>query len=151
MGNGALPNGLSYRAHPRLYQLGPRGVSEPCPSGLARCIAPGVRLIGSRSKILTHRPSNVRVPPRRLRRLTYLIGMFPHHSHAYFGPATILNLYRIAHSESTVDKWDNSTSGQTVTARRIAANIAKVQNLLRRLISSDRNPRVPGQGSLCTQ
>jgi hypothetical protein len=27
---------------------------------------------------------------------------------AYFGPATILNLYRIAHSESTVDKWDNS-------------------------------------------
>src|SRR5690348_13958785 len=26
----------------------------------------------------------------------------------YFGPATILNLYRIAHSESTVDKWDNS-------------------------------------------
>jgi hypothetical protein len=27
---------------------------------------------------------------------------------AYFGPATILNLYRIAHSGSTVDKWDNS-------------------------------------------
>ena len=25
-------------------------------------------------------------------------------------PATILNLYRIAHSESTVDKWDNSPS-----------------------------------------
>jgi hypothetical protein len=24
----------------------------------------------------------------------------------YFGPATILNLYRIAHSESTVDKWE---------------------------------------------
>jgi hypothetical protein len=28
----------------------------------------------------------------------------------YFGPATILNLYRIAHSESTVDKWNNSPS-----------------------------------------
>jgi hypothetical protein len=24
----------------------------------------------------------------------------------YFGPARILNLYRIAHRESTVDKWD---------------------------------------------
>jgi hypothetical protein len=31
-------------------------------------------------------------------------------SRAYFGPATILNLYRIAHSESTVDKWGNSPS-----------------------------------------
>ena len=48
----------------------------------------------------------------------------------YFGPATILNLYRIAHSESTVDKWDNSL--QTVSARRIAANIAKLPDLLRR-------------------
>jgi hypothetical protein len=26
--------------------------------------------------------------------------------------ATILNLYRIAHSESTVDKWDNSPSAK---------------------------------------
>jgi hypothetical protein len=47
-----------------------------------------------------------------------LMGIFPHNSHAYFGPATILNLYRIAHSESTVDKWDNSPSAQTVRARR---------------------------------
>jgi len=31
-------------------------------------------------------------------------------SRAYFGPATILNLYRIAHSESAADKWDNSPS-----------------------------------------
>jgi hypothetical protein len=31
-------------------------------------------------------------------------------AHRYFGPATILNLYKIAHSESTVDKWDNSPS-----------------------------------------
>ena len=31
-------------------------------------------------------------------------------THGDFGPATILNLYRIAHSESTVDKWDNSPS-----------------------------------------
>ena len=46
------------------------------------------------------------------------MGIFPPYSHAYFGPATILNLYRIAHSESTVDKWDNSPSGQTVRARR---------------------------------
>jgi hypothetical protein len=32
------------------------------------------------------------------------------HHIGHFGPATILNLYRIAHSESTVDKWDNSPS-----------------------------------------
>jgi hypothetical protein len=31
-------------------------------------------------------------------------------AHRHFGPATILNLYKIAHSESTVDKWDNSPS-----------------------------------------
>jgi hypothetical protein len=49
----------------------------------------------------------------------------------YFGPATILNLYRIAHSESTVDKWDK-LERQTVSARRIAANIAKLPELLRR-------------------
>ena len=30
----------------------------------------------------------------------------------YLGPATILNLYRIAHSKSTVDKWDNSPSAK---------------------------------------
>jgi len=28
----------------------------------------------------------------------------------YLRPATILNLYRIAHSESAADKWDNSPS-----------------------------------------
>jgi hypothetical protein len=42
----------------------------------------------------------------------HLSGIFPHHSHAYFGPATILNLYRITHSESTVVKWDNSPSAK---------------------------------------
>ena len=30
----------------------------------------------------------------------------------YFAPATILNLYRIAHSESAVDKWANSPSAK---------------------------------------
>ena len=32
--------------------------------------------------------------------------------HRHFGPATILNLYKIAHSESTVDKWDDSPSAK---------------------------------------
>jgi hypothetical protein len=35
----------------------------------------------------------------------------------YFGPATILNLYRIAHFESTVDKWDNSPSVHCESAK----------------------------------
>jgi hypothetical protein len=42
---------------------------------------------------------------------------------------TILNLYRIAHSESTVDKWELAQR-QTVSARRIAANIATLPELL---------------------
>ena len=29
MGNGALPNGQSYRAHPRLYRSGPKYLSLP--------------------------------------------------------------------------------------------------------------------------
>jgi hypothetical protein len=29
---------------------------------------------------------------------------------SHFEPGTFLNLYRIAHSELTVDKWKNSTS-----------------------------------------
>ena len=31
MGNGALPNGPSYRAHPRLYQTGCRRSGRECP------------------------------------------------------------------------------------------------------------------------
>src|SRR5262249_32473225 len=31
MGNGVLPNGPSYRAHPRLYLLGPREMSDLSP------------------------------------------------------------------------------------------------------------------------
>ena len=34
MGNGALPNGSSYRAHPRLYQLGHRTLSGPASIGV---------------------------------------------------------------------------------------------------------------------
>ena len=35
-----------------------------------------------------------------------------------FEPGAFLNLYRIAHSESTVDKWNNSTSLPSAGARR---------------------------------
>jgi hypothetical protein len=35
-------------------------------------------------------------------------------AHRQFGPATILNLYKTAHSESTVDKWDNSPSSNAI-------------------------------------
>src|SRR6266540_1364163 len=43
MGNGALPNGPSYRAHPRLYRLGPAAT-------LAKCsLIGGKRTLGRRS------------------------------------------------------------------------------------------------------
>jgi hypothetical protein len=45
--------------------------------------------------------SEHRILPRRLRP-----------DMCYFGPTTILSLYRIAHSESTVDKWDSSPSAK---------------------------------------
>jgi hypothetical protein len=105
-------------------------------SASARRIAPGVRLIGSRSKILTPRPSNVRlrrigenkvlasqkshraspqgqhdenangdvigdehgiVPPRRLRQITYLMGIFPHHAPP--------RMYKIAHSSAATSDF----------------------------------------------
>ena len=45
-------------------------------------------------------------PVRGHRYLKESIKKNAHPTRAYFGPATILNLYRIAHSESMVDKWE---------------------------------------------
>src|SRR6266480_5566157 len=36
MGNGALPNGPSYRAHPRLYRLGHRATALRVPLAMAK-------------------------------------------------------------------------------------------------------------------
>jgi hypothetical protein len=51
-----------------------------------------------------------RVPHCRPGEYLKPLAIGPRPTRGYFGPATILNLYRIAHSESTVDKWDNSPS-----------------------------------------
>ena len=64
MGNGALPNGPSYRAHPRLYRLGPKAVGRAC------LLCPGIsdiNLLGYGKSVVhldaevTHRALDFRV------------------------------------------------------------------------------------------
>jgi hypothetical protein len=50
MGNGALPNGPSYRAHPRLYQSGPPGMSA------VRSLSEGKRTLRGNANIDVNDP-----------------------------------------------------------------------------------------------
>ena len=71
MGNGALPNGLSYRAHPRLYPNRTSHADLPCP------------FIGANRKSATDRGNDANDRFRQRRRSARAKGSFQCESYGY--------------------------------------------------------------------
>jgi hypothetical protein len=63
MGNGAVPNGLSYRAHPRLYRSSPGYLGKSTIAPVAHIICPGANftagLVTAEILVAAELPSNL--------------------------------------------------------------------------------------------